>query len=242
MLEGSEAGLKAAQLELWRHYRCHHYRANAMVVEEVAEPEMLTIQRIARDHNIYIADVRNSHDVRIATDDEKEPKRSVKLDLLDGGWYRTNQEAFPLVHVTRIWNQLDPDGEEEWLFDVDLVASAMVPMPATMSAEQLSEYKPKPATLNDFEELDIVPPAGFEPSPHVVPNTDNVQEPEKEKSAGVSLPQAQIARLALLQKFPHSIATAAVVQVPGGFCVRASVKEPDVRLPRLIVGTQIRYV
>ena len=24
MLEGSEAGLKAAQLELWRHYRCQH--------------------------------------------------------------------------------------------------------------------------------------------------------------------------------------------------------------------------
>ncbi len=237
MVEGSRTGLLEAKRHLRRHYRCHHYRDNAMTVEEVAEPEMATLTRIAKDNGLHVTQVRGTHEVHLATDEPT--KKMVKLDLLAGSWYRTNQESFPLVHVTQVWNQMSPEGEEMWLFDVDLVASGTLPMPATMTAEQLSEYKPKPATVEDFDALDIAPPAGFSPSPHSIPEPED--NPAEQKVAGVSLPQAQLACLALKKRLGYRVRNATTERLPaGGFCIVADVcgQGED---PIEIVGTTVRY-
>jgi hypothetical protein len=135
---------------------------------------------------------------------------------------------------------MSPEGEEMWLFDVDLVDSGALPMPATMSAEQIIEYKLKPATLDDFDALDVAPPAGFEPSPHFIPGTD--EEAPEEKTAGVSLPQAHLACLALRQQLGYRLQNAAVQRTAGsGFFVEAEVRGSYVDLPVVVSGTPVRY-
>jgi hypothetical protein len=138
------------------------------------------------------------------------------------------------------------DDTELWLFDVDLVDGTALPQPATMDAKQLKGFKPKPASLDDFEELDIAPPAGFEPAPHAIPNADDGMEDwEKEKkklTEGVALPKAQIAVMALRQAVgPRLLNHRFESAVSGGFYIRASVIGSQDDLPEEIAGTVVRY-
>ena len=242
ILAGSSLGLKEARTELEREYKVHHYRDNAMYVEDVADSEMPQLKRLADAHGVWIEQVRDTQEVRVATDKPK----AVNLNLLSGGWYKTNQDAFPLINIIEIRNVPGDDGEELWLFDVDLVDGTALPQPATMNAKQLKSYKPKPASLDDFEKLDIAPPAGFEPAPHAIPNADDdLEDWEKSKkklTEGVTLPKAQIAVMALRQAVgPRLLDHRFEPVASGGVYIRASVVGNQENLPEEIAGTAVRY-
>ena len=150
-----------------------------------------------------------------------------------------------MINVISIRNVVGNDDEELWLFDVDLVDGTALPEPATMDAKQLKSFSPKPASLADFEKLDIAPPAYFEPAPHAIPSVDNEMEEwekEKEKTAGVALPKAQIAVMALRQAVgPRLIKHRLEPAVSGGFYIRAHVVGSQDNLPGEVAGTAVRY-
>lgn len=248
VLTGAFAKLGALRAELQEAFRCYHYRDNALLVEDVTDGELPKLARFAEAHDCRVEDVRNTREVRIAaedSDDAIEQPKQPKLDLVAGAWYKTNQDAFPLIHVIEIRNEVDPDGIMLWLFDVDLVDATRMPQQATMDAEQLKHYSPKPATLDDFEDLDIAPPAGFEQEdPHVIPSVDDdVDDLENApKVAGVPLPQAQMAAQQLQRDLGLQYCRAEVVRANQGFLVQARLfGRPPVLLPSEIGGAPVRY-
>lgn len=248
ILTGSAEGLAEVHQKLTADsFRSHHYRPNALLIADVTNPELLAIERVADAHGAQIEQVRDTHQVRLAAEEDAEHPDAVeqpkqpKLELLAGGWYKTNQDAAPLIHIITSRSEVLEDGIMVWLFEVDMVSADAMPQPATLSAEQLKSYSPKPASLEDFEKLDIVPPAGFEPTPHAIPSVEDDVEEMQEKIAGVPLPQAQMAAM-MLQKQLGRQATTEIVQVPGqGFHVRANLHEHIVGAPKEIAGTPVRY-
>ncbi|KKM78715.1 hypothetical protein LCGC14_1357150, partial [marine sediment metagenome] len=163
ILTGSLDGLEQIKQVLSaEHFSCHHYRRNALLVADVADHELTDIEYTAAQHGAAVEQIRDTHQVRLAEEEDPNAVKQTKqpnLELLEGGWYRTNQEAFPLLHVIKVRNEIPQDGVQVWLFEVDLVAADALPQPVTLSAEQLKGYSPKPASLDDFEKLDIIPPA-----------------------------------------------------------------------------------
>jgi hypothetical protein len=246
ILTGSAEGIAGAHQQLAADFHCHRYRDNALLVADVADHELPVIERSAHNHGIRIEKIRDAHTIRLAEDDKdpnavKQPKQP-NLELIEGGWYRTKQDYCPLIHVIKVRNEVLPDGIQTWLFEVDMVAADAMPQPATLSAEQLKSYSPKPAALKDFEDLDIVPPDGFEPTPHSIPSVEDDVEDLQEKFAGVSLPQAQLAAMLLQKQLGMRNATTEIVQLPGkGFYVRAHLLRRIAGVPAEIAGTPIRY-
>jgi len=239
ILAGSSLGLKEARTELERNYTTYHYRDNAMLVEDVAASEMLQLEKLATAHGVWIEQVRDTQEVRVAADIKK-PK-AVNLNLISGGWYKTNQDGFPLINIVEIRNVAGNDDEERWLFDVDLVDGTALPQPATMDAKQLKSFSPKPASADDFEKLDIALPAGFEPAPHAIPSVDDDLD-EWEKTTGVALPKAQIAAMTLRQAVgPRLIKHRLEPVASGGFYIRAHVVGSQDDLPTEVAGTSVRY-
>jgi hypothetical protein len=241
ILSGSAMRLAAIRNELQDDFRCYHYRDNALLMDD----ELSHLARFAEAHSCRVEQVRNSHRLRVASEDTPEQPKQPKLDVSQNGWYKTNQEAFPLVHVVEIRNEVDPDGIVLWLFDVDLINSGAMPQQATVDADQLKSYSPKPATLQDFEDLDIAPPAGFETEdPHVIPSVeDDVDDLENApKTAGVSFPQAQMAAQQLQRQLGLQYCRAEAAPSSQGFVVRARVfGRPPVQLPTVVGGTPVEY-
>lgn len=239
ILVGSDEGLNQVRQVLGSAYRCHHYRANALMVADVTDDELDGLVREASAHGVQVDQVCNTRGVLVAAENEVEQPKQPDLSILSGNWYRTNQEAFPLIHVVEARNQVDHDGVVLWLFDVDFVGTDALPQQATVDADQLKSYKPKPATLDDFEELDIAPPYYFEENPHTIPS---VEDDIEEKTAGVSLPKAQVAAMALQREVGRRYVNAEVVPaVTGGFAVEAKVFGNPPRLPKRVEGVRVRY-
>lgn len=250
ILAGSAEGLTKTHSEITPKFRCYHYRDNALLVSDVAEHELIDIEKTAQANGVWVEQVRDSHMVRLAEEAEdpnavKQPKQP-NLELIEGGWYKTNNKSLPLIHVIKVRNEIQPDGIQLWLFEVDFVAADALPQPATLSAEQLKSYSPKPASIDDFENLDIIPPDGFTPTPHAIPSVDDEQdeyEDKQEEISGVPLPQAQAAVM-LLQKQPGlRSAKTKIVQVASGkgFYVRCRPRRRVALMPTEIAGTLVRY-
>ncbi len=251
ILTGSNDGLDQTYHALSPEFHCHHYRANAMLVSDVTAQELSTLEDLAQQHGVVVAQVQEARQVRLAAEEPDptpdpeaidQPKQPA-LELLEGNWYKTNQDELPLLHVIKVWNEVQPDGILLWLFTVDLVAADSMPQPATLSAEQLKRYSPKPASLDDFEKLDIIPPAGFEPTPHVIPSVeDDVEDMGSEiKEAGVSLPTAQMAAMLLQSRLGRTGTTEIAQLAQGGFYVQASMYQKVLNAPDEIGGTQVIY-
>jgi hypothetical protein len=247
ILEGSSLGIREIRRELDPHFHCHHYRANALLVRDVTEAELEEVHTLADAHTLTVAQVRDTRTVRIAEDAESEAvpqDKQPKLDLLQGNWYKTNQDAFPLMHVLLVRNEIDPYGQQLWLFDVDFVAPDQLPMQATIDAVKLKGLNPKPASVEDFEVLDLIPPADLDPDPHVIPSVDDeVEKVNADKTAGVSMLKAHLSSTALAQTLGdrlirHEIAPAS----DGGYFIEAVVKEGTFRAPDEIAGTPVRYL
>lgn len=242
ILTGSAVNLKHVAAAL-PGFNTQHYRANALLVSDVTDPELVELERIAAANDVCIDQVRDRRVIKLAAEETKQPKQP-DLKVIAGGWYKTNNDALPLIHVISVRNEVRPGGVQAWLFDIDFVAADALPQPATLSADQLNTYKPKPASLVDFEDLDIIPPSGFEPTPHAIPSVDDTEEEyasKQEELTGVPLPQAQAAVM-LLKKtagFPANDACLARA-AGGGFYISAAVEKHRL-LPDEIAGTKIRY-
>lgn len=245
IVEGSTLGITEFKREIGDHFTCDHYRDHALLVQDVIDEELLDLQRAAESYGLSVAQVRDQRQVRVAEEetDDSDKKSKVKLDLLQGNWYKTDKGELPLIHVLHARNELTDDGQELWLFDVDFVAADRLPMQATLSAEQLKEYNPKPASVEDFEDLDIAPPAGLDPNPHAIPSVDD--DDEKEKTAkvrkGVALPKAQLSSLILSDVMKHKLRESHIESAEkGGFYIKARLKSGSTG-PSEIEGTPIKY-
>ena len=238
ILTGSAAGLAEARRDLRQDFHCYHYRDNAMLVQDVHSHELHDFQHMANAYGLEIEDIRDEYEYEEPTV-QVERKAKITLDVLAGHWYKVNQDAFPLIHVTRARHETN--GEElVWLFDVELVDSRRMPMPTTMTAEQLKECDPKPASLKDFEELDITPPAEFVPAPHVIPDA----KPEKKEAAvvkGTKLDQALLAQQLLLLHHGTRVSDVRLAKVDLGYGVEARAQDGLFGLPTGINGTPITY-
>jgi len=246
IVTGSSDRLADMQSELREAFRTYHYRDNALLVEDVTAQELPKLDRFAGAYGCRVEQVRNSREVRVAAeDDEVKQPTPTKIDVSQGGWYKTNSDEFPLLHVIEIRNEVDPDGILLYLFDVDLVCPNALPHQATMDAAQLKGYSPKAASLKDFEDLDIAPPAGFDTEdPHVIPSVESdVADLENApKTAGVSLPQAQIAAQQLQQRLGRRFCRAEAVKAQDGFVVEARLfGHPAAFLPDIVAGTPVKY-
>jgi len=117
-------------------------------------------------------------------------------------------------------------------------------MQATIDAEKLKSFSPKPASLEDFEVLDIAPPADFDPNPHVIPSVeDEMETAGQEKTAGVPMLKAHIAFTALTKLLGGRLLRNTLAQADdGGYYIEAQVKEGTFRAPDKIAGTPVRYV
>jgi len=245
VLTGSTDNLDAAKSSLASRYQCYHYRDNAMLVADIAAHELGEIERAAKDNNVRVEQIRDARTVTAEEEPVEQPKQP-NMDLIAGGWYKTNADELPLIHVIAARNEVRPDGIQVWLFDVDFVAADALPKPATLSVEQLKSYNPKPASLDDFDRLDIIPPDGFEPTPHAIPSVDDDQEEFADKTediSGVSLPQAQAAVQQLQQMPGLRSAEVDIVQIaPGaGFYLRAKPLRRFASLPTKVAGTAVLY-
>lgn len=174
ILAGSDLGLSEVRRELRGDYPCHHYRNNAMLVKDVVEEDLPHLERLADSYGVWVDQVQGVREV-VAAEEKKEEEESLpEVDVAPGYWYKINQDAYPLLHVISIRSERGDEGKI-WLYECDLVGPGAMPMPMTFNSETLKKYKPKPASLEDFEELDIIPPYGFDGVPHVIP------EPEEKK-------------------------------------------------------------
>ena len=256
ILTGHHDGLADVHQELSPEFHCHHYRDDALLVADVTVGELKTINNTAAQHGVVVDRVQEPHQVRLAADDEPaqnldpipdpeaiDQPSQPKLELLEGGWYKTNQDDLPLLHVIKVWNEVQPDGILLWLFNVDMVAADAMPQPATLSAEQLKKYSPEPASLDDFEKLDIIPPAGFEPTPHVIPSVEQDIEDmgDEIKEAGVSLPTAQMAAMLLQSRLGRAGVTEIAQTAQGGFYVQARLHRKVLNAPAEIGGARVHY-
>lgn len=245
VLAGNKLGLTELRREL-DEFTCNHYRDNAMLVADVAADELPLLEKLADTYGARVEQVRETRQVRIAEDEADQPSQP-KLDVLSGGWYRTNQDEFPLLNIISMRNEVDPDGIMLWLFDVDLVGPSALPQQATMSAEQLAKYKPKPASLDDFEKLDIAPPAYFEPTPHAIPSVDDDMEDwsdakEEQLKEAASIPKAQLAAQALRKQLGVNLISSEIAKHQDGYIVKANVRRGMSDLPTTSAGVSVRYI
>jgi len=237
ILSGSKLGLSEAKRELRQDFQCYHYRDNAMLVRDVYDYELRGISHVATAFGLLVEDVRDSYE-------HEEPEPEVRtadttFDVLAGKWYKTNQDEFPLLRVTRVWHEVI-DNENQPLFDAELVNSDRMPIPVTLDLETLKSYKPKPASLDDFEDLDITPPAEFEPAPHEIP------EPEEKKAAtvvkGAKLDKALIAQQTVGNHIgTERVASAQLKKLPSGYGVEVEIVGPKTKLPKQVAGVPLFF-
>jgi hypothetical protein len=170
ILAGSDLGLREIRRELRGDFRCYHYRNNALLVQDVSSEDIAPLERLASSYGVW---VENTHGKKIIAAEEKEEQEMTlpKVDLAPGYWYKINQDTYPLMHVISLNSSTTPEGKQ-WVFEVDLVGPGAMPMQMTINEDIAKEYKPKPASLEDFEDLDIVPPSGFMGDPHAIPGEE----------------------------------------------------------------------
>lgn len=76
-----------------------------------------------------------------------------------GLFYKTNQEAWPLLRITNSFKLHGQEGDDDMrIVEVDLIDGDGLPVPACLTAQDLKRYNPRPATEDDFEDLDLDPP------------------------------------------------------------------------------------
>lgn len=242
ILEGSKMGITEFKRDAAAQFTCRHYRENALLVQDVIDDELLDLHRAAESYGLRVSQVRDERTIRVAEEeDAADKKSSVKLDLLQGNWYKTDKGDFPLIHVLHARNELTDTGEELWLFDVDFVSADRLPMQVTIDAEQLKEYNPKPASLADFEDLDIAPPTGFDPDPHAIPSVEDDQPKEASVRTGVALPKAHLSSLILADIMGARLRESHIETAQdGGFYIKARLLR-GTQGPEEIEGTPVKY-
>ncbi len=243
LLTGSAEGLDALRAEQLDEFVTEPYRRNAMFVFDVTEPELRALRVCGRAHNVEVAEARDVAEIEIV------PLRTAaKLDLMQGSWYRTNQDAFPLLMVRRVRHRAETD---EYIFDVDLFNAGNLADPATMSAETLQGYGLKPAAIKDFEDLDIVPPVSFVPDPHAIPEAQTGMEAGAEEAQekdeeliGVSLATAHVASIRAKEQLGIFCARAEPDRLaPGRYGIQVQLRSASYRqeFPATIEGVPVRY-
>lgn len=144
---------------------------NTLVVANVFEEDFHDLQEIIAQHNLHVRDFGNRETV---CENKKRPVKlyTSKAEFVSemGAWYRTNNEEYPLLVLVNIWTEEDTsptEVEEEKaddvkLVEVNLVAPDSLPIPVTMTLDELKKYGPKPATVSDFEDLDLPIPSDYQ--------------------------------------------------------------------------------
>jgi hypothetical protein len=136
-----------------------------LVVKAVFEEDYNEVQEVIAHRNLHIIKFGNPEVVQEKITIQRKAEFSTQI----GAWYRTSSEEYPLLNLTNMWTNRDlgyddDDGNEEetiQLVEVDLVAPDSLPIPVRMTLDELKKYNPKPATADDFYELDLPVPAGY---------------------------------------------------------------------------------
>lgn len=237
LLSGAPEALSAVQEDLGDNYVAQRLRRNALLLYDVEDS--------------VVSSLGDNVEARTAQTYELDPspKRvAATVDLMQGAWYRTNQDAFPLLRVRRVRHRIDSD---EYLFDVDLFNEKNLASPATMTQEVIAGYGLKAASEADFAKLDIAIPAGFSPDPHAIPVSDQTgmesgtEEAQKKEDApiGVSLAQAHIAAAQARNELGVYCASTRVVEIGDGFGVEATLRARYAQsFPSEILATPVSYV
>jgi hypothetical protein len=148
---------------------------NTLIVADVFEEDFSDLQEVIAHCNLNVRDFGKRTTVTEAT---KRPEKfyASKKEFVSelGAWYSTNNEEYPLLVLTNIWTEYDvspkeelteEDAEEVKLVAVNLVAPDSLPVPVTMTIDELKKYNPRPATKKNFEELDLPVPSSYEAPP-----------------------------------------------------------------------------
>lgn len=237
VLTGSPENLAKVEKLLGAGYVTESIRRNALALYDVTDADLQT----AADCDTRVVKKMGAYEVKPIR------KQASMLDLMQGGWYKTNQASFPVLRLRRVRHLIDTD---DYAYDVDLFNEANLAAPATLSQEQMKSYSPKAASAADFESLDIAMPADFVPDPHAIPTPDTGMESGSEAAQdddkdpiGVSLAQAHIAAALTKKELGVYCAATDVIPVGDGFGVEARLRARYARtFPERIGNTPVLYV
>ncbi len=166
VISGSEKGLQRAGRRLgslgYPLFTTSQYRA---VVDDVRESSLPALQAVVAECGCSIEALQDEKEIALPRAAQPRPKRAFRLNLDEGKWYfaENAEDIYPLVFVRKqeIVKQADDQGDEREVqtFLLELF-NPEDGMPYRIDAESkhVSRLGLRPATIEDFEELDMIPP------------------------------------------------------------------------------------
>lgn len=161
---GSERGLKRAARRLmhlgYALFTTSDFRA---VLDDVRASSLPAIEEVLAECGCTIEAVHDEKDIEVQVPKAR-PRRAFRLSLQPGKWYfaENAEDENPLVFVRdqSIKKVADGEGEQEvQVFLVELFnPDDGLPVKAEFESRELVKFGLRPATINDFRDLDLVPP------------------------------------------------------------------------------------
>ena len=165
VIGGSEKGLRRTGRRLerlgYRLFQTSRFRA---VLDDVRGSSMEDVERIADDCGCSIDALHEPKEVDLPRTRRARRRCALRLSLEPGKWYfaENAEEIFPLMLVrdAKIEKVAGEDGEQEvQTFVVELLGPEDgIPYRIEADSRIVSRWGLRPATSDDFDELDIVPP------------------------------------------------------------------------------------
>lgn len=162
LLTGSDQAL-GDTMEALRQagYEVSRTSSHNAIVENVLDRSLEDVRWAAEQLGCSVEGVYGEHELEPIA---PRMKKAFKLSLQEGKWYfaENAEDIFPLVLVREIKiEKIATDGveEESQNFTLELLGPEDgLPYQVQMASKQLAKWGLRPATVGDFNELDIIPP------------------------------------------------------------------------------------
>ncbi len=169
-------------------------RPNSIVLRDVPESDIKKLTEASLLHGFRIAELIGE---KVLMHQEKVvPKKPLRLAIYKGDWLfsELTEETHPFVHVTQVSRGRSASGDEVQVFELNFHDHAgTLPDVRTLEGPAVVKLELRPATVEDYERLDMIPPSDLSDpvQDYKAPEGQGVPDPTLAPQSGnAPLPQA----------------------------------------------------
>jgi len=151
---------------------------NSILLRHVPQTQLRNLAVVLDKYGLRVANA--SGDMRFVKPEKKRVRKAFKLNLRAGRWYFADniEESFPFVLVRDVSiEKTGNNGDEDQVLDLEFYGpNHVMPIRQTVSSREAAKYGLRPATEEDFEQVDMITPTTEElvlpvqPGGHGIPD------------------------------------------------------------------------